>query len=157
MTTERTAPSQSLEHLGLALPEVATPLGAYRPAVRDGEHILTSGQLPLRDGAPVSLGHVGAEVGTEEAAAAARQCALNAIAAAAGVAGGIDGLAGVVKVTGFVSSAPDFTDQALVLNGASELLGEVFGEAGIHARAAVGVAALPLGVPVEVEVTFRAA
>lgn len=157
MTTERAAPSQSLERLGLTLPEVATPLGAYRPAVRDGEHILTSGQLPLRDGAPVALGHVGAEVSTEEAAGAARQCALNAIAAAAAVAHGIDGLAGVVKVTGFVSSAPDFTDQALVLNGASELLGEVFGEAGIHARAAVGVAALPLGVPVEVEVTFRAA
>lgn len=155
-TTPAPLPSQALERLGEALPAVATPLGAYRPAVRDGEHILTSGQLPLRDGAPVAVGRAGAELSTQDAAAAARQCALNAIAAAAAVAGDVDALAGVVKVTGFVNSDPSFTDQALVLNGASELLGEVFGEAGIHARSAVGVAALPLGVPVEVEVTFRA-
>lgn len=155
MTTTAT-PSQNLDRLGLALPRTATPLGAYRPAVRDGEHILTSGQLPMKDGAPVTIGRVGAGVSTEDAAAAARQCALNAIAAAAAVAGGVDALSRVVKVTGFVNSDPSFTDQALVLNGASELMGEVFGEAGIHARSAVGVAALPLGVPVEVEVMFRA-
>lgn len=154
--TTATTPSQNLERLGVTLPEVATPLGAYRPAVRDGEHVLTSGQLPLRDGAPVSVGRVGEDVSTEDAVAAARQCALNAIAAAAAVAGGVDALARVVKVTGFISSAAGFTDQPTVLNGASELLGEVFGDAGVHARSAVGVAALPLGVPVEVEVTFRA-
>lgn len=153
--TTATTPSQNLERLGVVLPEVATPLGAYRPAVRDGEHVLTSGQLPLRDGAPVSVGRVGEDVSTEDAVAAARQCALNAIAAAAAVAGGVDSLDRVVKVTGFINSAAGFTDQPKVLNGASELLGEVFGEAGIHARSAVGVAALPLGVPVEVEVTFR--
>lgn len=152
-----TTPSQNLDRLGIALPDVAAPLGAYRPAVRDGAHVVTSGQLPLRDGSPVALGRAGAGVGTEQAAQAARQCALNAIAAAASVVGGVDGLAGVVKVTGFVNSDPDFTDQAAVLNGASQLLGEVFGEAGVHARSALGVAALPLGVPVEVEVTFRAA
>lgn len=152
-----TTPSQNLDRLGLALPDVATPLGAYRPAVRDGEHVLTSGQLPLRDGTPITLGRAGEGVSTEEAATAARQCALNAIAAAASVVGGVDGLAGVVKVTGFVNSDPGFTDQAAVVNGASELLGDVFGEAGVHARSAVGVASLPLGVPVEVEVTFRAA
>lgn len=149
-------PAQNLQRLGLELPAVATPLGSYRPAVRDGEHVLTSGQLPLRDGAPIITGRAGEDVSTADAAAAARQCALNAIAAAADAVGGLENLAQVVKVTGFVSSAADFTEQPQVLNGASELLGEVFGEAGIHARSAVGVAALPLGVPVEVEVTFRA-
>lgn len=141
-----TTPSAALDRLGLTLPPVATPLGAYRPAVRDGEHVLTSGQLPMKDGAPLHVGRAGQDVTTEQAAEAARQCALNAIAAAADVAGGIDELAQVIKVVGFVNSAPEYTEQPQVINGASALLGDVFGEAGIHARSAVGVAALPMGV-----------
>lgn len=147
--------SQHLTDLGIDLPAVAQPVGAYRPAVRDGDLVLTSGQLPLRSGTLVSTGLVGDDVSQDEAKDAARVCALNAIAAAAEAAGGVDHLARVVKVTGFIASAPGFTAQPYVLNGASELLGEVFGEAGLHARSAVGVAALPLGASVEVEVTFR--
>ena len=127
------------------------------PAVRDGDKVWTSGQLPMVEGSLVAVGLVGAEVSPEDAQALARTCALNAIAAAADVAGGIDALAGVLKVVGFVASAPGFTAQPAVINGASGLLGEVFGEAGRHARSAVGVAALPLGAPVEVEVIFRLA
>lgn len=147
-------PSQKLAELGIELPTPATPLGAYRPAVRDGVHVLTSGQLPMVDGALQLTGIVGDTVTAEQAAAAARTCALNAVAAAAQVAGGVDRLTRVVKVTGFVASTVDFTGQPQVLNGASEFLGEVFGEAGLHARSAVGVAVLPAGSPVEVEVTF---
>lgn len=150
-----TTASQKLAELGLELPPVPTPLGAYRPAVLDDDLAITSGQLPMVDGTLVATGLVGDEVSVEQAADAARRCAVNAIAAAAEVAGGIDHLVRVVKVTGFVASAPGFTAQPQVLNGASELLGEVFGEAGVHARSAVGVAALPAGAPVEVEVTFR--
>lgn len=154
VTTGMTA-TQHLARLGLELPAVATPVGAYRPARREGDLIWTSGQLPVRDGSPVCTGTVGAEVSEAQAKDAARVCALNAIAAAAAQAGGLDRLTGVVKVTGFVAGAPGFTGQPGVLNGASDLLAEVFGPAGQHARSAVGVLALPLGVPVEVEVVFR--
>ncbi len=147
--------TQQLARLGLELPAVATPVGAYRPARREGDLIWTSGQLPVRDGRPVRTGVVGIEVTEADAYDAARVCALNAIAAAAEQAGGLDRLTGVVKVTGFVAGAAGFAGQPGVVNGASDLLGEVFGTAGQHARSAVGVLALPLGVPVEVEVVFR--
>ena len=127
------------------------PLAAYVPAVRTGAYVYTSGQLPMVDGALQMTGKVGAEVGVAEAAALARICALNALAAVASVSGGLSAVIRVVKVTGFVASAPDFTQQAQVINGASELLLEVFGEAGRHARSAVGMAVLPLDTPVEVE------
>src|SRR6266702_3895895 len=122
---------------------VAPPLAAYVPAVRTGPYVYTAGQLPLVDGALLMTGKVGAEVGVAEAAALARVCALNALAAVASVSGGLSAVVRVVKVTGFVASAPDFTQQAQVVNGASELLLEVFGEAGKHARSAVGMAVLP--------------
>jgi enamine deaminase RidA (YjgF/YER057c/UK114 family) len=140
-----------LAALGLVLPEVAAPLAAYVPAVRTGDHVYTSGQLPMVDGRLLGTGKVGAEVGVAEASAMARTCALNALAAVASVAGDLSAIRRIVKVTGFVASAPDFTQQAQVMNGASELLLEVFGEAGRHARSAVGMAVLPLDAPVEVE------
>jgi enamine deaminase RidA (YjgF/YER057c/UK114 family) len=146
-----TGPAQRLAELGLELPDVTRPLAAYIPAVRTGSYVYVSGQLPMKDGQLLATGKVGADVSTEQAAALARQCALNALAAAASVAGGLDGIARIVKVTGFVASSPDFTDQALVINGASELLVEVFGDAGRHARSAVGMAVLPRDTPVEVE------
>jgi enamine deaminase RidA (YjgF/YER057c/UK114 family) len=155
MTTEPTpagsSPEERLAALGLALPAVTPPLAAYVPAVRTGAYVYTSGQLPMVDGALQMTGKVGAEVGVAEAAALARICALNALAALASVSGGLSAVVRVVKVTGFVASAPDFTQQAQVINGASELLLEVFGEAGRHARSAVGMAVLPLDTPVEVE------
>ena len=126
-------------------------MAAYVPAVRTGNYVYTSGQLPLVDGKLQATGKVGDAVAPEEAAALARICALNALAAAAAVAGGLDAIARIVKVTGFVASAPSFTGQAQVVNGASEFLIEVFGEAGRHARSAVGMAVLPLDTPVEVE------
>jgi enamine deaminase RidA (YjgF/YER057c/UK114 family) len=145
-------PAQRLAALGLALPEVTPPMAAYVPAVRTGDLVYTAGQIPLVEGKLLATGKVGAQVGAEEAAALARICALNALAAAASaVAGGLDGIRRIVKVTGFVASAPEFTGQAQVVNGASELLLEVFGEAGRHARSAVGMAVLPLDAPVEVE------
>lgn len=149
--------SQQLADLGITLPQTPTPLGAYVPAAVDGEQVLTSGQLPLVDGTLVATGLVGEQVDVDAALAAARTCALNALAAAAQAAGGVDRLAGVVKVVGFVASAPGFTAQPQVLNGASEFFGEVFGQAGRHVRSAVGVAALPAGAPVEIEVVFRLA
>ena len=141
-------PSEKLAELGIELPAVATPVAAYVPAVIDRGVVRTSGQIPV-----VGSG-AGGEDGADPADAkdAARVCALNALAAAAAVAGGVDNLAGVVKVVGFVSSRPDFYGQAGVINGASELFGEVFGSQ--HARSAVGVAALPLNVSVEVEAEF---
>jgi enamine deaminase RidA (YjgF/YER057c/UK114 family) len=155
MTTEPppagSSPEERLAALGLALPAVTPPLAAYVPAVRTGAYVYTSGQLPMVDGALQMTGKVGAEVGVAEAAALARICALNALAALASVSGGLSAVVRVVKVTGFVASAPDFTQQAQVINGASELLLEVFGEAGRHARSAVGMAVLPLDTPVEVE------
>ena len=144
-----------LAELSITLAEPAAPAGAYVPALLDGDHVLTSGQLPLVDGGLPVTGHVGAEVDPEQAKEMARLCAINALAAIRSVVGDLDRVEQVVKVVGFVSSAPDFTGQPGVINGASELLGEVFGPAGEHARSAVGVAALPLGAPVEVEVTVR--
>jgi enamine deaminase RidA (YjgF/YER057c/UK114 family) len=139
-----------LAGLGIELPEVATPLAAYVPAVRTGSHIYTSGQLPIVDGQLAATGKVGAEVSPDEAKALARTCALNALAAVHALAG-IDSVVRVVKVVGFVASADGFTGQPGVINGASDLMREVFGEAGQHARSAVGVAELPLGAPVELE------
>jgi enamine deaminase RidA (YjgF/YER057c/UK114 family) len=141
---------KALARLGLSLPEVVKPLAAYHPAVRSGDYVYTSGQLPMVDGSLVAAGKVGAEVDPEQAYELARICALNALAAVASIAP-LDQVVRIVKVVGFVASAPGFTGQPKVLNGASELLGEVFGEAGTHARSAVGVAELPLGAPVEVE------
>ncbi len=149
--TGSAGPQQRLAALGLTLPPVVAPLAAYVPAVRSGAMVYTSGQLPMVDGQLVSAGKVGAEVGAAEAAALARTCALNALAAAASVAGGLASIKRVVKLTGFVASSPGFTGQPQVVNGASELLLEVFGDAGRHARSAVGTAALPLDAPVEIE------
>lgn len=144
-------PGEKLAALGLTLPKVSPPLAAYVPAVRTGSYVYTAGQLPVVDGNLLATGKVGADVGTAEAAALARTCALNALAAVTTVTGGLDAIVRIVKVVGFVSSAPHFTEQAKVINGASELLIEVFGEAGRHARSAVGMAVLPLDAPVEVE------
>ncbi|MFD3823195.1 RidA family protein [Streptomyces sp. NPDC058625] len=141
-----------LAELGLRLPEVAAPLAAYRPAVLSGRYVYTAGQLPMVDGALSLTGKVGAEVTAEEAKELARTCALNALAAVKSVVGDLDRVARVVKVTGFVASAADFTGQPGVLNGASELLGDILGDKGVHARSAVGVAVLPLDAPVEVEI-----
>ncbi|MGI9125780.1 MAG: RidA family protein [Mycobacterium sp.] len=142
--------SAKLAELGIALPAVTPPLAAYVPAVRTGNLVYTSGQLPITEGQLVRTGKVGAEVSPEDAKAAARTCALNALAAVHALVG-IDAVVRVVKVVGFVASAPGFTGQPGVINGASEFLGEVFGAAGAHARSAVGVAELPLDAPVEVE------
>ncbi len=140
-----------LRELGLTLPVIATPVAAYIPAVQTGLLVYTSGQLPFLDGALPRTGKVGAEVSASDATADARQCALNALAAIDAVVG-LDSITRIVKVVGFVASAPGFTGQPGVINGASELFGEVFGDDGVHARSAVGVAELPLGSPVEVEV-----
>ena len=142
--------TERFAELGVALPAVASPLAAYVPAARTGNLVYTSGQLPLEDGQPTHSGKVGAGVTPEEGKIAARTCALNALAAIDALVG-VDSVVRVVKVVGFVASAPGFTGQPGVVNGASEFLGQVFGEAGAHARSAVGVAELPLGVPVEVE------
>ncbi len=152
--------AERLADLGLELPPVATPAGAYVPAKVHGDLVFTAGQLPLVSGALPATGKVGDGHGLVPAADAyeyARLCALNAIAAAADAAGGLERLTGVLKVTGFVSSVPEFTGQPGVINGASELLGDVFGDAGRHARSAVGVPVLPLDSPVEVEVVFTLA
>ena len=143
--------TERLAELGLTLPAVTAPVAAYVPAVRTGNYAYTSGQLPIVDGKLQATGKVGDSVSTEEAAALARICALNALAAAAGAAGGLDVIKRIVKVTCFVASAPTFTGQAQVANGASQLLIDVFGESGRHARSAVGMAVLPLDSPVEVE------
>ena len=156
-TPAGSSPEERLAALGLALPAVTPPLAAYVPAVRTGAYVYTSGQLPMVDGALQMTGKVGAEVGVAEAAALARICTLNALAAVASISGGLSAVIRVVKVTGFVASAPDFTAQPQVINGASELLTEVFGDAGKHARSAVGVAVLPLDTPVEVELIAEVA
>jgi len=145
------SPTERLAELGLTLPPVATPQAAYVPAVRTGAYVYVSGQVPVVDGKLPATGKVGAEVSPADAAGLARICGLNAIAAAAAAAGGLDRIRRIVKVVGFVASAPGFNGQPLVVNGASELLIEVFGEEGRHARSAVGVAELPLNAPVEVE------
>ncbi|OLE26354.1 MAG: LysR family transcriptional regulator [Actinobacteria bacterium 13_1_20CM_3_71_11] len=143
-----------LAELGLELPPVAAPLAAYVPAVQSGRQVYISGQLPLADGTLMATGKVGAEVPAERANELAAICALNALAAVDALVG-LEAVAKVVKVTGFVAAADGFTAIPGVINGASELLGAVFGEAGKHARSAVGVAELPLGAPVEVEVIFE--
>lgn len=148
--------SRRLVELGIELPDVAKPLAAYVPAVRAGSFVYTSGQLPFVAGQLAATGKVGAELGPEEAKGHARTCALNALAAVHALVG-IDSVVRVVKVVGFVASADGFTGQPAVVNGASELLGEVFGDAGQHARSAVGVAELPLGAPVEVELIVEVA
>ncbi len=147
-----TTPEERLAELGLAIPEVAKPVAAYVPAVRSGNQVFTSGQLPIRAGELMSAGKVGTQVTEEEAYACAQQCALNAIAAINAEVGDLSMVKRIVKVVVFVASSPDFTGQPKVANGASELFGTVFGDAGVHARSAVGVAALPLNAPVEVEV-----
>ena len=141
---------ERLAELGLTLPPVVPPVASYVPAVRSGNHVFTSGQLPMVDGALHATGKVGAEVDPEVATEAARLCALNALAAIDALVG-LESITRVVKVVGFVASASGFTGQPGVINGASHLLGDVFGDAGVHARSAVGVAELPLGAPVEVE------
>ncbi|MFL6114451.1 MAG: RidA family protein [Catenulispora sp.] len=146
-----THPEAKLAELGLKLPEVVAPVAAYIPAVRTGTFVYTSGQLPMVDGALPMVGKVGAEVSPEDAKALAQRCALNALAAVKAEIGDLALVKRIVKVVGFVASAPEFTGQPAVINGASELLGAVFGEAGRHARSAVGVAVLPLDAPVEVE------
>jgi len=144
-------PEERLEQLGVSLPSPAVPVAAYVPCVRTGNLVFVSGQVPVVDGKPSHLGRLGEGVGLQDGRAAARTCAINVIAALKVELGELSLVRRVVKLTGFVASTPDFTDQPKVANGASELFGEVFGDAGRHARAAVGVAALPLGVPVEVE------
>ena len=143
-----------LAELGLELPAVVPPVAAYVPAVRTGDLVFTSGQLPMVEGALPAVGKVGAIVTAEQAKDLARTCALNALAAVDALVG-LESVVRVVKVVGFVASAPDFTGQPGVVNGASELLGDVFGDAGQHARSAVGVAALPLDAPVEVELVVE--
>jgi len=150
-------PTARLAELGLALPAVVAPLAAYVPTVRTGNLVYTSGQLPFVEGELPAVGKVGAQVSVEAAADCARRCALNALAAIAAEVGSLEEIVRVVKVVVFVASAPDFTSQAQVGNGASELLGEVFGESGRHARSAVGVAVLPLDAPVEVELVVEVA
>jgi enamine deaminase RidA (YjgF/YER057c/UK114 family) len=150
-------PEERLASMGLSVPEVAKPVAVYVPAVRTGDHVFTSGQLPMRSGELITTGKVGGEVTAEEAYACAQQCALNAIAAVKAEVGDLALVARVVKVVVFVASTPDFTGQPGVANGASELLGEVFGDAGVHARSAVGVPVLPLDSPVEIEIVVEVA
>lgn len=150
-------PDEKLAELGLELPEVPKPVAAYLPAVRTGNLVYTSGQLPLRDGALIATGKVGGGVSPEVAVECAQQCALNALAAVASEIGGLAQIKRIVKVVAFVASTPDFTGQPQVVNGASELFGNVFGEAGTHARSAVGVPVLPLDAPVEVELIVEVA
>jgi len=144
-----------LAELGISIPTLAKPVAAYVPAMVTGHLVHTAGQLPFVDGAMPATGKVGAAVTAEEAAGYARICALNALAAAQSVIGSLDRVTRIVKVTGFVASTADFTGQPTVLNGASDVLGEIFGEAGQHARSAVGVAVLPLDAPVEVELILE--
>lgn len=151
MSGAASTPEERLAELGLAVPEVAKPVASYIPAVRSGNHVFTSGQLPMRDGELITTGKVGGEVTEEEAVECARQCALNAMAAVRAEIGDLSKVKRIVKVVAFVASTPDFTGQPGIANGASELFGEVFGELGRHARSAVGVPVLPLDSPVEVE------
>lgn len=146
------SPEERIEQMSLQIPEVPTPVAAYVPAVRVGQYIYTSGQLPLVNGVLLYKGKTGDQVSPEQAYSAAQQCTLNALAAIRSIVGDLSAIKRIVKVVGFVSSATDFFEQPAVINGASELLGKVFGETtGAHARSAVGVAALPLDAPVEVE------
>lgn len=151
---------QRLAELGITLPEVAAPVAAYVPAVQTGRYVYTSGQLPFTAGALAATGKVGEGEGLvtpDDAAGYARICALNALAAVRSVTGSLDAVSRIVKVVGFVASDPAFTGQPGVINGASTVLGEIFGDAGLHARSAVGVAVLPLDAPVEVELVVELA
>lgn len=152
-----TTVSERLAELGISLPDVAKPLAAYVPATRVGSQVWTSGQLPMASGALTVAGKLGDNVSLEEGVAAARTCLLNALAAIAAEAGGVDRISRIVKLVVFVASTPDFTDQPKVGNGASELVGEIFGENGLHVRSAVGVSALPLDAAVELEVVAEVA
>lgn len=149
------SPEEKLAELGLAVPEVVPPVAAYQPTARSGNLVFTAGQLPARDGEMIATGKLGDEVSDEVGYACARQCALNALAAVKAEVGSLDAITRIVKVVVFVASTPGFTAQPQVANGASELLGEVFGDAGRHARSAVGVTVLPLDVPVEVEIVVE--
>lgn len=148
--------SQRLRELGLTLPDVPQPAGAYVPALASSGLVWTAGQLPFVDGKLAVTGTVGSEVSVEQAAEQARICAINALAAAASVAGGVDGIRRILRVVVYVASAPGFGGQPQVANGASALLGDVFGSLGVHVRSAVGVAALPMNAPVEVELVVEA-
>ena len=151
---------QRLAELGIKLPEVAAPVAAYVPAVQSGRYVYTSGQLPFTEGALPATGKVGdgdGLISPEDAAGYARTCALNALAAVRSITGSLDSISRIVKVVGFVASDPSFTGQPGVINGASSVLGEIFGDAGPHARSAVGVAVLPLDSPVEVELVVELA
>jgi enamine deaminase RidA (YjgF/YER057c/UK114 family) len=148
-------PEEKLAELGLSVPEVARPVAAYVPALRSGNHVYTSGQLPMRSGELMTTGKVGGEVSPEEAVECAQQCALNAIAAVKAEIGDLALVKRIVKVVCFVASTADFTGQPQIANGASHLFGEVFGDAGVHARSAVGVPVLPLDSPVEVEIVVE--
>jgi enamine deaminase RidA (YjgF/YER057c/UK114 family) len=150
-----TSPESRLEELGITLPAPPAPAGAYVPATRAGNLVFTAGQLPLEAGELTLRGKVGDTVSVDEAREAARLCAMNALAAASTQTGGVAGISRIVKVTGFVASAPGFNEQPQVINGASEFLGEIFGDAGLHARSAVGVAELPMNAPVEVELVVE--
>ena len=150
-----THPEERLAELGLAVPEVAKPVAAYVPAVRSGNFVFTSGQLPMRSGELMQTGKVGGDVSTDEAVECAQQCALNAIAAVKAELGDLGKVKRIVKVVAFVASTSDFTGQPQVANGASELFGSVFADAGVHARSAVGVPVLPLDAPVEVELVVE--
>jgi enamine deaminase RidA (YjgF/YER057c/UK114 family) len=144
-------PEERLATLGLELPEVVKPVAAYVPAARTGNLVYTAGQVPMRDGKLIAAGKLGGEVSAETGIECARQCALNALAAVKAEIGDLGAVRRVVKVLAFIASTPDFTGQPQIANGASELLGQLFGEAGAHARSAVGVPVLPLDAPVEVE------
>lgn len=149
--------STRLSELGIELPEVAVPLASYVPAKRTGNYVYTSGQLPLVGGELIASGKVGADVNEVTAQECARVCILNALAALAAVVGGVDNIRSIVKVVGFVASDPSFSGQPAVINGASDLLGEIFGAAGSHARSAVGVSVLPKDAPVEIEMIVEVA
>lgn len=155
MTATAVSASERLAELGISLPAVAVPLAAYVPATLVGSQVWTSGQLPSVQGTAIATGKVGAEVDVDTAVECARAAVLNAVAAAADVAGGVDAITRIVKVVVYVASAPEFTAQPQVANGASELLQEIFGDAGRHVRSAVGVAVLPLDVPVELELVVE--
>ena len=156
-TPEEPTPEERLQELGVTLPAPAVQVAAYIHCVRTGNLVYVSGQVPMVDGTPSHLGHLGADVDLEAGRAAARTCAVNVLAALKAELGELSQVRRIVKVTGFVACTPDFTDAPKVVNAASELFGEAFGDAGRHARAAVGVAALPLGVPVEVEAIVEVA
>jgi enamine deaminase RidA (YjgF/YER057c/UK114 family) len=146
-----------LTELGITLPEVAAPVAAYIPAQQTGNLIFTSGQLPMRDGALMATGILGVDIEINEAYACARQCALNALAAIKAIVGDLDRVVRIVKVTGYVASHPTFTNQPAVVNGASELLAEIFGPSAAHARSSIGMAVLPLNAPVEIELLVEVA